>query len=147
MIKHIKVIEGRLQLISTYIIYPELAAYDGLVDEDHNDLYEQDEGGLSEVDVSTDVDVAETKQQKEAQKDVKAAYILVYMLKPNSFLTNIFKYNKEDQQNLFNHMCNFGERSQLKIRRRSISFYIDVEIRKSHDHLFSPSYFNAQQVK
>ena len=62
------------------------------------------------------------------QRVVKYYYISFYMLKTSSRLTQIFNENKEAQEKLFNHMCNFGAWEEWN-RKRAISSYLDFEIR------------------
>ena len=73
------------------------------------------------------------------QRVVKSYYILSYMLKPTSLLTQGFNKNKKAQQKLFNHMCNFGAQEEWRNGRRSVSSYIDVDISNDQDRLVNPT--------
>ena len=68
------------------------------------------------------------------QQVVKYSYLLSYIIKPPSLITQLFNNNKKAQENLFNHMCNFGARSEWRNGIRAVSYYLDVEI--SNDQYF-----------
>ena len=61
------------------------------------------------------------------------------MLKPTSLLTHGFNTNKKAHEKLFNHMCNFGARSEWKNERRFVSSYLDVKIRNDKYRLVNPN--------
>ena len=74
---------------------------------------------------------------------VKDASRLSYLLKPPSFPTQLFKENNKSHLNIFKHMCHFAEWSKCRIRRISVSSYIDVDIRKYQEHLLNPNTFDC----
>ena len=80
--------------------------------------------------MSTGVDESETIEAEEAQQYVKYAFIFYYLLKPPSFLTQGFKENNNTKENLSNSMCDFGAWADLRISRRAVVSYLDVDTRK-----------------
>ena len=78
------------------------------------------------------------KQTEEAHQDAKTTSISSYVLKTHYFLTHIFKYNKETQDNLFKSICNFLEKEYWSIRRRYITSYLGVNTIKDKDCLINP---------
>ena len=60
----------------------------------------------------TGVTQSGTEDMEEVQQVVKYSSFSSYMLKPPSLLTQVFSNNKKAQDNLFNHMCNFGARAE-----------------------------------
>ena len=65
---------------------------------------------------------------EEVQRVVKYSFLLSYMLKPPSLLTQHFNKNTKAQENIFNHMCNFGAWEEWRNGRRAVSDYLDVDI-------------------
>ena len=72
---------------------------------------EEDVSGLVEAGVITGVTDVGTKEVKEVQETVKYSSPLSYTLKPSYLLSQEFKDNKNAQENIFKHTCNFGARS------------------------------------
>ena len=66
---------------------------------------------------------------------MKYFYLLYYMLKPPSLLTQVFNNNKKAQENIFKNMCNVGERAEWINERRAVSSYLDVEISNDQYYL------------
>ena len=91
----------------------------------------------------TGVTQSGTEEVEEVQRVVKYSSLSSYMLKPPSLLTQVFNKNKKSQNNLFNHMCNFGAREWWSIMIIAINSYLDVGIRKDQDHLLNPCPFGT----
>ena len=72
------------------------------------------------------------------QRVLKYSYILSYMLKLPSLLTQVFNKNKKAQENISKHMYNFGARAEWSNGRRDVSSYLDVEISNYQYRLVSP---------
>ena len=70
---------------------------------------------------------------------MKYSSLLSYMLKPPYLLTHGFNKNKKAQENLFNHMYNFGTHEEWRNGRRAVSSYLDVEISNDHYPLVNPT--------
>ena len=134
--EHPEVIEGRRQLISTDVLESEEADEDGSIDNDGADLDEDDESGSGEAGVITGFTQSGTE---EVQRVVKYSSLSSYMLKPPSLPTQGFNKNNKAQEKLFNHMCNFGERTEWRNGRRAVSSYLDVEIRNDQYRLVNPT--------
>ena len=62
------------------------------------------------------------------QRVVKYSSLSLFILIPTYLLTQGFNKNKKAQENLFNHMCNFGSRSEWRNGRIVVSSYINVDI-------------------
>ena len=135
--EHIEVIKGRLQFITTYVLVYEEASEDVSFDNDGAALDEDDESGLVEVGVRTDVTKSITEEVEELQQVVKSSSIFSFMLKPTSFLTQVFNKNKKAQEKLFGHMCNFGSRAEWINGIRAVSSYFDVETSNDQYHLLN----------
>ena len=80
-----------------------------------------------------------TEEGEEVQRVVKYSSLSSYMLKPPSLLTQVFNKNKKSQNNLFNHMCNFGAREEWRNGRRSAGSYLDVDISNDQYRLVNPT--------
>ena len=61
------------------------------------------------------------------------------MLKPPSLITQGFNKNKKVQENIFEHMCNFGEQTEWRNGRRAISSYLDVDIGYDQYRMVNPN--------
>ena len=133
--KRTEVIEGRHQLIATDVIDYKEATEDGYIDNDGSDLDEEDGSGSGVAGVRTGVNQSGTEEVEEVQWVVKYSSLSSYMLKPIYLLTQGFKNNKKAQENIFNHMCNFGAREEWRNGRRPASSYIDVDIINDQYHL------------
>ena len=127
--EHPEVIEGRRQLIATYVFDYEEAAEDGSIDNDGAASDEEDESGSEEAGVIICVTQSGTEDVEEVQRVVKYSSLLSYMLKPTYLLTQGFNNTKKARDKLFNHMCNFGAWAEWRNGRRSASSYLDVDIR------------------
>ena len=89
------------------IVEPEEASQYGVVGDDGANLDKEDQVGSGDMGAIRDVDAAKIYTE-ESQKAVKDTYLLYYMTKPPSFITQGFKENKKAQNRLFKHMCNFA---------------------------------------
>ena len=75
------------------------------------------------------------------QKALKSYSLSSFMLKPYHLIAKGFGNNRTAQDNLFNHMFNFGAREDCREGRRVFSYYLDVETTKdqcrilNHTHL------------
>ena len=78
-----------------------------------------------------------TKDVKEVNHAVKSFSVFPYMLKPYYVLTQQFKENKKAQDKLFNHICDVESRSVWGGGRRTISSYLDIDVRKYQYCLFN----------
>ena len=87
----------------------------------------------------TGVTQSGTEEVEEVQQVVNYYSLLSYMLKAPSLLAQGFNNNKKAQEKLFNHMCTFGSREEWINGRRSVSSYIDVEIRNDQYCLINPT--------
>ena len=76
---------------------------------------------------STGVTEIVTKEVEEVNQDVKYSSILSYILKPPYLLTQVFKENNKAQENIFDHMCNFGTRPVWRCGIIAASSYFDVD--------------------
>ena len=74
---------------------------------------------------------------------MKYSSLSSYMLKPLSFITQVFKDNKKAQEKIFKNMCDFGAISDWRNGRRPASYYLGVDNSKYQDHLFNPTPFNC----
>ena len=72
---------------------------------------EEDESGLGEAVLSTGVTESGTKEVEEVNQNMEYSYLLSYMLKPTSLITQGFTDNNKSQENIFKRMCNFGAQS------------------------------------
>ena len=73
------------------------------------------------------------------QRVVKYSSLLSYMLKPPSLLTHGFNKDKKAQGHFFKFMCNFGSRADWRNGRRSVRYYLDVDISNDQSHLLNPT--------
>ena len=73
------------------------------------------------------------------QRVVKYSSLLSFMLKPTSLLAKGFDNNKKAHEKLFNHMCSFRAWEEWRNSRRSVSSYLDVDIRNDQDRLVNPT--------
>ena len=110
--EHPEVIEGRRRLISTDVLDSEEEAEDVSIDNDGSDSDEEDESVYKEAGMRTCVTQSGTEEAEEVQWVVKSASLSYYMLKPPYLITQSFNKNKKAQENLFNHMCNFGSQEE-----------------------------------
>ena len=87
----------------------------------------------------TGVTQSGAEEVEEVHKAVKCYYLLSYMLKPPSLLTQGFKKNKNSQEKIFKHMRGFGARAEWRNGRRAASYYLDVETRNHQYCLVNPT--------
>ena len=70
---------------------------------------------------------------------VKYYYLSSFMLKPTYLLKQGFNSTKKAQEKLFDHMCNFGARSEWRNGRRVVSYYLDFDISNDQCRLVNPT--------
>ena len=110
--EHPEVIEGRWRLIAMDVLYFEEATEDVSIDNYGADLYEEEESGPGEAGVRTGVTQSGIEEVEEVQRVVKYSSLLSFMFKHPYVLTEVCNKNNKAQEKLFNHMCNFGARSE-----------------------------------
>ena len=137
MIKHPKNIEGGWWLSAIDIIDPEEEVQDSVVGDDVTALDEYDQGGLGYAGASTNVALERTKQLEKAQQDVKATSIFSYRLKLPYYLKQVFKYNNQVNQKLFNHVCTCKEWQEWRSGIIAIRSYIYVDTSKYQGRLLN----------
>ena len=96
-IEHYEVIKGTLRFVSTDNTDSEEVAEDGSIDSYGASSDEEDESGLVEVGVRTDVTQFETEKVEGVQLVVKYIYPSNYMLKPPSLIKQGFNRTKKAQ--------------------------------------------------
>ena len=70
---------------------------------------------------------------------MKYSSLLSYMLKLPYLLTQGFNKTNKAQENLSNHMFNFGARADWGDGGRAVSSYLDVEISNDKYRLVNPT--------
>ena len=94
---HPEVIDARWWLIPKGVIESEEASEYGSIDNYGAALYEEDESGSWDAGMITCMTEAGTKDVEEVHQVVKYYSLSSYILKPNSLLTQGFKYNNKAQ--------------------------------------------------
>ena len=61
------------------------------------------------------------------------------MFKHPSLLSKIFNKNNKSQENIFKHMCNFGERAEWRNGRIMVSYYLNVNTSNDKYRLVNPT--------
>ena len=128
---HPEVIEGRQRLIAVDVIDFGGTAEDASID--HDDSALDEEGGIGLVGAGV------TEEVVDIQKALKYFSLSSCMLKPSHLITQGFEKNRTAQDNLFNHMFNFGAREDCREGRRVFSYYVDVETTKDQCRLLNPT--------
>ena len=77
------------------------------------------------------------------QKDWKSSSLSSYMLKYSNLITQGFGNNRTAQEKLFNHMCNFGARTEWREGILVVSYYLDVETTKDQCRLLNPKHLEC----
>ena len=106
-----EVIEEGLRLIATDVIDSEESSEDGSICNNGDSSDEEYDIGLGYAGVITGVTESGTKEVEEVNQDMEYSYLLSYMLKPTSLITQGFTDNNKSQENIFKRMCNFGAQS------------------------------------
>ena len=94
-------------------------------------MYEEDGSGLVGAGITEEVEVM--------QKNVKYSSLLSYMLKPSHLVTQVFENNRTAQENIFKHMCCFGEHIEWMEGTGVFSSYLDFETTKYQCRPLNPT--------